>query len=103
MLRSFASGWLDLLAPPECAECGKTQLRHPSGDRPPALCKACHARVPRLVCTCFPGSIGPNTPRCPACMGWGPVLSHCRATVVYGAGSQAWIRRFKYPSYFINF
>lgn len=97
MLRAFASGWLDLLAPLDCAECRATQVRRASGHSPPALCGSCQARVPRLVCTCPTRSIGPPAPACPACSGWGADLPHCRAPVVYGAGSESWIRRFKYP------
>ena len=97
MLRSFASGWLDLLAPPQCAECGKAQVRCPASDRPPALCPTCLARIPRLACTCFSDPVDPSAPGCLACAGWGAALPRCRSTVVYGAGSQAWMRRFKYP------
>ncbi len=97
MLRSFASSWLDLLAPPQCAECGKAQLRSPAAARPPTLCATCRARIPRLACTCFPGAIDPSAPGCLACAGWGPALPRCRSTVAYETGSQAWMQRFKYP------
>lgn len=93
----LASGWLDLLAPPRCADCGTGLERHDASESPAVLCRSCQARLPHVSCTCHRPAPGRIAEACPACSGWGADLPQCRASVIYGAGSEPWVVRFKYP------
>ena len=67
-------GWLDLVAPPLCAGCGKPV------DRAEVLCTGCASGMHRA------GAV-PGLPR----------LDACFAAVLFAGSAESWIHRFKYP------
>ena len=109
LLRRFARGLLDLVAPPRCASCG-LWLRDGSSalpDRLDVLCAECLAGLPWLPRT--PGCLLCQTElnetasdggleRCAGCASEASPLEACLASLAFRDEAARWVHRFKYPA-----
>ncbi len=96
MLREFASGFVDLIAPLPCIEC-RDVVRSPLAP----FCGPCGERLAwwrRLDGCPRCGSIRRDTDACPGCYSSGSAIHRCHSLLRYEGRVTDWIPRFKHPN-----